>query len=239
MLTCLGVLRYAACEAACARGPLSLPPRLAAEHAHARHVDAYEPPRHQVLEGSQRSDKSVRVGAVGVPVSRIDSQTARAAGSGAVTRRLEEVLLLVDVVDVHVWEHRHLVAWDVCGLGFVPHPDTNTFAHRVHPSVLRGPRAPAGPSAAAPWPLWLGIRGLGAEKHPGREVVAFVEKFWVHTGDRAALLRGCGAAQIPSGGGHSLGTEEEEQDQHGWPHGLAIWGGKRGNFCYSRSPVQC
>lgn len=111
------------------RVPLSLPPRLAAEHAHAGHVDAYEPPRHQVLERSQRPNKRVRVGAVGVPVSRVDPQTARAAGPRTVTRRLEEVLLLVDVVDVDVWKHRHLVARYVRGFGFISHPDTNTFAH--------------------------------------------------------------------------------------------------------------
>lgn len=36
-----------------------LPPGLAAQHAHAGNVDAYEPPCHQVFEGSQRTHKSV------------------------------------------------------------------------------------------------------------------------------------------------------------------------------------
>lgn len=36
-----------------------LPPGLAAQHAHTGNVDAYEPPRHQVFEGSQSAHKSV------------------------------------------------------------------------------------------------------------------------------------------------------------------------------------
>lgn len=87
-----------------------LPPGFAAQHTHTGHVDAYEPPRHQVFERSQRTHKSVRVGAVGVPVPRIDPQTA---GAARVTRGLEEVLPLVHVVDVDIWQHCDLVARDV------------------------------------------------------------------------------------------------------------------------------
>lgn len=89
-----------------------LPPGLTAQHTHTGHVDAYEPPCHQVFEGSQRTHKSVRVGAVGVPMPRIDPQTA---GAARVTRGLEEVLPLVYVVDVDVWQHCDLVARDVHG----------------------------------------------------------------------------------------------------------------------------
>ena len=209
----------------------SLPPWLAAEHAHAGHVDADEPPGHQVFEGGQRSYESVWVGAVGVPVSGVDSQAARAAGARAVAQRLEEVLLLVDIVDFDVRQHRHLVARDVRGLGFVAHPDADALAHRVHPAVLRLARPPAGPTAGpALWRRRLCIGGLGAEVHPGREEVALGEEFGVHRGDGAGtwmlllLCRG-GGTRVPSDGGHSPGTEEEEQDQHGRPHGHTTWGG--------------
>lgn len=197
----------------------SLPPRLPTQHTHAGHVDAYEPPRHQVLKGSQRPYKSVWVGAVGVPVSRIDSQTARAARSGAVTRRLEEVLLLVDIVDVYVRQHRHLVAWDVCGCGLVAHPDADALTHWVNSTVLRLPSSPVPASAGALWPCRLCIGGLSAEEHPGWEVAAFGEEFGVHCGDGAGVTAWTLLLCCSSDGRHSLGTEEEEQDQHGRPHG--------------------
>lgn len=220
------------------RGRTLLSPWLAAEHAHASHVDAYQPPRHQVFKGSQRSYKSVWVGAVGIPVSRIDSQTAGAARATAVTRRLKEVLLLVDVVDVHVWEHCHLVAWDVRGLGFVAHPDADALTYWVHAAVLRLPRSPAGPSPADLWCSRLCIGRLSAEEHPGWEVVALFEEFGVHCGNGVGvtwllllLLRRCGRTRVPCDGGHSLGTEEEEQDQHGRPHGHTTWGwGQRRHY---------
>lgn len=107
----------------------SLPPRLAAQHAHAGHVDANEPPRHQVLKRGQRAYKSVRVGAVGVPVARVDPEAAGAARVAPVAGGLEEVLLLGDIVDVHVGQHRHLLSFDVRGFGLVAHPGADTLAH--------------------------------------------------------------------------------------------------------------
>lgn len=208
----------------------SLPPRLAAEHTHTGHVNAYEPPRHQVLKWSQRSYKSVWVGAVGVPVSGINSQTAWATWVRTVTRCLKEVLLLVDIIDIHVWQHCHLIAWDVRGLGFVAHPDADALTNWVHPTVLRLFCSPAGPSAGTLCPCWLRIRGLRAEEHPGWEVAALCEEFGIHSGDgtgvvaRILLQCRCGGARVPLDGGHSLRTEEEEQDQHGRPHGLTTLG---------------
>lgn len=113
----------------CVTPSSSLPPRLAAQHAHAGHVDAYEPPRHQVLEGGQRAHKGVRVGAVGVPVPRVDPQAAGAARVPPVAGGLEEVLLLGDIVDVHVWQHCHLSARDVRGFGLVADPGADALAH--------------------------------------------------------------------------------------------------------------
>lgn len=127
----------------------SLPPGLAAQHAHTGDVDAYEPPSHQVFEGRQSAYKSVRVGAVGVPVPRIDPQAAGAARVRAVTRGLKEVLLLVHVVDVHVWQHRDLVARYVHGFGLVAHPDADALAHRVNSTVLRQLSSPSLPFSGA------------------------------------------------------------------------------------------
>lgn len=107
----------------------SLPPRLATQHAHAGHVDANEPPRHQVLKGGQRTYKRVRVGAMGVPVARVDPEAAGAARVPSVAGGLEEVLLLGDIVDVHVWQHRHLSSCDVRGFGLVAHPGADALAH--------------------------------------------------------------------------------------------------------------
>lgn len=197
----------------------SLPPRLAAQHTHTGHVDAYEPPRHQVLKRRQRSDKRVRVGAVGVPVSGIDSQAAGAARAGAVTRRLKEVLLLVHIVDVHVRQHRHLVARDVRGFGLVAHPDADAVAHGVNSAVLRLRGSPAGPAAGALRLCRIGIGRLNAEEHPGREVAALGEELGVHRGDGVGVVAWTLLPRCSSDGGHSLGTEEEEQDQHGRPHG--------------------
>lgn len=107
----------------------SLPPRLAAQHAHAGYVDANEPPRHQVLGRGQRAYKSVRVGAMGVPMARVDPKAAGAARVPSVAGGLKEVLLLGDIVDVHVWQHRHLSSCDVRGFGLVADPGANTVAH--------------------------------------------------------------------------------------------------------------
>lgn len=51
-------------------------PRLATEHADASHVNADEPPGHQVFEGGERPDKRVCVGAVRVPVAGIHTQAS-------------------------------------------------------------------------------------------------------------------------------------------------------------------
>lgn len=126
-----------------------LPPGLAAQHAHTGNVDAYEPPRHQVFEGSQSAHKSVGVGAVGVPVPRIDPQTAGAAGVRTVACGLEEVLLLVHVVDVHVWQHRDLVSRYVHRSGLVAHPDADALTHRVNSTVLRELGSPSAPLSGA------------------------------------------------------------------------------------------
>lgn len=154
----------------------SLPPGLAAQHAHAGNVDAYEPPRHQVFEGSQSAHKRVRVGAVGVPVPRIDPQTAGAVRVCTVARGLEEVLLLVHVVDVHVWQHRDLVARYVHSFGLVAHPDADALAHRVNPTMLRQLGSPPGPlSGAMDAVRWLRVWGVSTEEHPGRQVAALAE----------------------------------------------------------------
>lgn len=203
----------------------SLPPWLTAQHTHTGHVDAYEPPRHQVLKWSQSSDKSVWVGAVGVPVPRIDSQTARAARACALACRLKEVLLLVDIVDIHVWQHCHLVAWDVRGFGLIAHPDADTLTHWVNSAVLRLPGSPAGPSAGTLWAVWVRIRGLRTKKHPGWEVAAFGEEFGVHCGNGVGIAAWTLLLRCSSDGGHSLGAEQEEQDWHGRPHGHTTCGG--------------
>lgn len=221
---CLYCISLWFCMRVCVTCQSSLPPRLAAQHAHTGHVDAYEPPRHQVLKWSQRSYKSVCVGAVGIPVPRVDSQTARAARARAVARRLEEVLLLVDIVDIHVRQHCHLVAWDVRGFGLVAHPDADALTHWVNSAVLRLPGSPAAPSAGTLWVCWLRIRGLSTEEHPGWEVAAFGEEFGVHCGDGAGVVAWTLLLCCSSDGGHSLGTEQEEQDQHGRPHGHTTCG---------------
>lgn len=166
-----------------------LPPGLAAQHTHAGHVDAYEPPRHQVLEGSQSAHKSVRVGAAGVPVPRIDAQTPGAAGWRGVTRGLEEVLLLVHVVDADVGQHRHLVVGYVHSSGLVAHPDADALAHRVKSAVLRQLGSPPAPlSGAVRAAGRLRGRRVGAEEHPGRQVAALAEQLGVHSGDGAGLV---------------------------------------------------
>lgn len=156
------------CSRVCVIASSLLPPGLAAQHAHAGDVDAYVPPRHQVFEGGERAHKSVRVGAVGVPVPRVDPQAAGAAGLGAVARGLEEVLPLVHVVDVHVGQHRHLVARDVHGFGLVAHPDADALAHGVNSTVLRQVGSPADPPPGAMWRRLWGVWGVRAEQHPGR-----------------------------------------------------------------------
>lgn len=218
-------LCFYCCVGVCVTATSSLPPRLAAQHAHAGHVDAYEPPRHQVLERGQRAHKSVRVGAVGVPVPRVDPQAAGAARVPAVAGGLEEVLLLGDIVDVHVWQHCHLSACDVRGFGLVADPGADALAHWVNSTVLRLPGAPAGPPAGGTlWVCRLHIRGPAAEDHPGWAVAAFGEELGVDCGDGAGLAAGTLVLCCSSDGGHSLGTEEEEQDQHGRPHGHTTWG---------------
>lgn len=218
-------LCFCCCMGVCVTATSSLPPRLAAQHAHAGHVDAYEPPRHQVLERCQRSHKSVRVGAMGVPVPRVDPQAAGAARVHAVAGGLEEVLLLGDIVDVHVWQHCHLSACDVCGFGLVADPGADTLAHRVNSTMLRLPGAPTGPPAGGTlWVRWLRIGEPVAEDHPGRVVAASGEELGVDCGDGAGLVAGTLVLRCSSDGGRSLGTEEEEQDQHGRPHGHTTWG---------------
>lgn len=76
---------------------------------------------------------------------RIDPQTARVARVRTVTRGLEEVLLLVHVVDVHVWQHRDLIARYVHSFGLVAHPDTDALAHRINSTVLRQLGSPSPP----------------------------------------------------------------------------------------------
>lgn len=104
---------------------------------------------------------------------RIDPQTA---GAARVTHGLEEVLPLVDVVDVHVWQHCDLIARDVRGCGLVAHPNADALAHRVKSTVLRQLSSPAIPlSGAMRAGRWLRVWGVSAEVHPGRQVAAFVE----------------------------------------------------------------
>lgn len=67
------------------------------------------------------------------------------------------------------------------------------------------------------------IRGLVAEDHPRRAVAPFGEELRVDGGDAAGLVAGTLVLRCSSDGGHSLGTEEEEQDQHGRPHGHTTW----------------
>lgn len=104
---------------------------------------------------------------------RIDPQTAGASRvCGTVTRGLEEVLLLVHVVDVDVWQHRDLVAGYVHRFGLVAHPDADALAHGVNSTVLGQLGSPwrplSGAMEAAGW-------GVSTEEHSGRQVAALVE----------------------------------------------------------------
>lgn len=167
------------------------PRRLPAEHADAGGVDADEPPGRLLALHGQGLDKRVGGGAVRVPVLGVDASAPARHRLGVPALGLEKVLLKDVVVDVDLAQHRHLLALDVGGRGFVPDPHADAVAHRELPAVQHGVSAPPAPGSPVESPraaeksqipaLPGHRRGLRAEQHPGRAETPLPKNFGVHS----------------------------------------------------------
>lgn len=102
---------------------------LPAEHTHTGCVYSDEPPGGLLVVCCQRLDKGVGCGAVGVPVLGVNAPATTLNGIGGSALGLEKVLFEDAIVNVHLAQHCHLLAFDVRGCGLIPNPHTDTVTH--------------------------------------------------------------------------------------------------------------